>query len=57
MERCVYLNGTLCIFQKDDIFPICTNSLNLLHKLHVTESFSSLFSSGHGYCLELDGEN
>ena len=30
MERYVYLNGTLCIFQKDDIFPICNNSFKFI---------------------------
>ena len=38
-------------------FPFAPIVLNLLHKLHVIESFSSLFSSGHGYCLRHDGAN
>ena len=38
-------------------FPFAPTVLNLLHKVHVIESFSSLFSNGHGYCLRYDGAN
>ena len=47
----------LCVSLRRMIFfPFAPTDLNLLHRLHV-ESFSSLFSSGHGYCLRRDGAN